>query len=75
MNKNQSTMINQIKRDFLSAISTIKMQPAAPHWWIKKKKKKHRFAFKSSLQQLNFEKKKKIKTLGFKKLDEQSIWK
>ena len=32
-----------------------------------KKKKKHRVAFKLSLQQPNFEKKKKIKTLGFKK--------
>ena len=32
-----------------------------------KTKKKHRVAFKLSLQQPNFEKKKKIRTLGFKK--------
>ena len=37
----------------------------------KKKKTKHRFTFKSSLQQSNFNFFKK--TLGFKKLDEQSI--
>ena len=40
----------------------------------KKTKTKHIFAFKSSLQQPNFKKKKKNLTLGFKKSDEQSIW-
>ena len=46
------------------------MQPHIDEYKKKKKKqnkKKHRVAFKLSLQQPNFEKKKKIKTLGFKK--------